>query len=157
MFCLVVTLVVVALRPVWSPIGQVFMGGFVSAALAYLVFAADITVAGHLSPVGSLASALLFILELIALSLASSFAFETCDVLCRTRHSRDFPDPDPAYQPKVSLHIAAYNEPPDMLIETIRRQRPSIIRISRSSSSTTTQRTPRSGARWRSTAPVGPR
>jgi cellulose synthase/poly-beta-1,6-N-acetylglucosamine synthase-like glycosyltransferase len=120
-FCFAVTLAVIVLRGVWNPVGQLFMGSFASAALAYLLFAADITVAGHLSLIGSLASALLFVLELIALTLASSFAFETCDVLCRTKHSRTFPQPDPNYRPKVSLHIAAYNEPPDMLIETIKR------------------------------------
>lgn len=120
-FCFVVTLVVVALRPVWNAIGQLFMGSFVSAALAYLIFAASITVDGNLSVIAAAASTLLFILELFALTLASSFAFETCDVLCRVKHSRQFPDPDPSFRPKVSLHIAAYNEPPDMLIETIRR------------------------------------
>jgi cellulose synthase/poly-beta-1,6-N-acetylglucosamine synthase-like glycosyltransferase len=120
-FCFVVSLVVIALQPVWNPVGQLFMATFVAAALAYLVFAAAITVDGNLSIIGAVASALLFVLELCALSLASSFAFETCDVLCRVRHSREFPEPDDSYRPMVSLHIAAYNEPPDMLIETIRR------------------------------------
>jgi cellulose synthase/poly-beta-1,6-N-acetylglucosamine synthase-like glycosyltransferase len=119
-FCFVMTLVVIGLRPVWNPIGQLFMGTFTSAALAYLVFAAGITVDGHLSAIGAVASALLFCLELFALTLACSFAFETCDVLCRVRHSRQFPEQDPSYRPKVSLHIASYNEPPDMLIETIK-------------------------------------
>jgi glycosyltransferase involved in cell wall biosynthesis len=119
-FCFVVLLVVVAARPVWNPIGQLFMGSFCAAALAYLGFAASVTVDGGLSFIGELASAILFLLELFALLLASSFAFETCDVLCRVRHSRQFPQPDPTYRPRVSLHITAYNEPPDMLIETIR-------------------------------------
>jgi hypothetical protein len=43
-FCFLLTAVVVGLRPVWNPIGQLFMGTFASAALAYLVFAAAITV-----------------------------------------------------------------------------------------------------------------
>jgi cellulose synthase/poly-beta-1,6-N-acetylglucosamine synthase-like glycosyltransferase len=119
-FCFVVTGAIIALRPVWNAIGQLFMGSFVSAALAYLIFAAGITIDGNLSVVGAAASALLFLLEFTALALASSFAFETCDVLCRVKHSRTFPEPDPNFWPKVSLHIAAYNEPPDMLIETIR-------------------------------------
>ena len=42
-------------------------------------------------------------------------------MLGRFRHSRPLPEADPSYQPFVSLHIAAYNEPPDMLIETIKR------------------------------------
>jgi cellulose synthase/poly-beta-1,6-N-acetylglucosamine synthase-like glycosyltransferase len=120
-FCFVVCMGVVALRAVWNPIGQLFMGSFVSAALAYLIFAASITVDGNLSVIAAAASALLFILELTALTLACSFAFETCDVLCRVRHSRTFPELNTTYAPKVSLHIGSYNEPPDMLIETIRR------------------------------------
>jgi len=40
-------------------------------------------------------------------------------VLCRTRWERQIGPPDAAYRPFVSLHVAAYNEPPDMLIETI--------------------------------------
>jgi cellulose synthase/poly-beta-1,6-N-acetylglucosamine synthase-like glycosyltransferase len=115
-----VTALVVLVRPVWNPVGQYFFGAFVAAALAYLGFAADVTVAGGLSVVGSLASAVLFLLEFAALSIAASFAFETCDVICRVRHSRAFPAPDPAYRPMVSVHIPTYNEPPDMIIQTIR-------------------------------------
>jgi cellulose synthase/poly-beta-1,6-N-acetylglucosamine synthase-like glycosyltransferase len=119
-FVFAVTLIVVAARPVWNAIGQVFFGGYVAAALAYLVFAAGVTVAGGLSIVASLASAFLFVLEAVALFLTATFAFETCDVLCRTRHSRRFPEPDRSFTPFVSLQIPAYNEPPEMLIETIK-------------------------------------
>lgn len=120
-WCAVVAVAVIAWRGVWNAVGQVFMASFVAAALTYLVFAVRITVGGHLSPIGAVASLLLLVLECFALLLAGTFAFETCDVVCRVRHSRAFPVPDPTYLPKVSLHIAAYNEPPDMLIETIRR------------------------------------
>ena len=119
-FVFVVTAAVVMIRPVWNAVGQVFFGGYVAAALAYLAFAAWVTVDGGMSAVASFASALLFLLELTALFLTASFAFETCDVLCRTRHTRRFPRPDPAVRPFVSLHIPSYNEPPEMLIETIR-------------------------------------
>jgi cellulose synthase/poly-beta-1,6-N-acetylglucosamine synthase-like glycosyltransferase len=119
-FCVAVTAVVVWLRPVWNPIGQIFWGSYLAAALAYLLFAGSITLDGNLPVLAAVASALLWLLEFGALALSSSFAFETCDVLCRVRHSRSFPTPDQGYRPKVSLHIAAYNEPPDMLIETIR-------------------------------------
>ncbi|MGH8995430.1 MAG: glycosyltransferase, partial [Acidimicrobiales bacterium] len=119
-FVVAVVAGVVAARRVWNPFGQYFFGSFVAAALAYLGFAADVTVAGHFSLIGSLASALLLLLELAALGIACSFAFETCDVICRVHHSRRFPEADPSYHPMVSVHIAAYNEPPDMLIETIK-------------------------------------
>lgn len=110
----------VAMRRSWNPVGQLFFSAFASAVVSYLAFAFDITFAGDLSSLGSLASLVLLVLEIAALVLAVSFAFETCDVVSRVRHDRLFPSPDPGYLPKVSLHIAAYNEPPDMLIETIK-------------------------------------
>ncbi len=116
----VATVVLVGLRPVWSPIGQCFFASFSAAAMVYLGFAADVTIAGGLSPIGALASSLLFVLEAAALLIAGSFAFETCDVVCRVRHSRVFPTADPAYRSMVSVQVAAYNEPPDMLIQTIK-------------------------------------
>ena len=115
----VLVAVVVAARPLWNPVGQVFFAGFVAAALAYLAFAATVTFTGGLSPVGVAASGLLLVLETAALVLSGSFAFESCDVLCRVRWARPPPQFDPAYLPKVSLHVPAYNEPPDMLIQTI--------------------------------------
>ncbi len=33
---------------------------------------------------------------------------------------RPLPQADPSYQPMVSLHIPAYNEPPELLIATIK-------------------------------------
>jgi len=116
----VLTVVVVIVRPVWNPIGQVFYGAFLASAVSYLAFAVSSTLAPGLSPVARLASLLVLVLELAALLLSGSFAFESCDSVCRTRPSRPDPAFDPAYQPMVSLHLATYNEPPDMLIETIR-------------------------------------
>ncbi|HEX4162350.1 MAG TPA: glycosyltransferase, partial [Acidimicrobiales bacterium] len=119
-FVVICAVVVASARGVWNPLGQYFFASFAAAALAYLGFAAYVTVASHFSFIGSLASALLFLLELAALVIAATFAFETCDVVCRVRHSREFPRPDPSYRPMVSIHIAAYNEPPDMLIQAIK-------------------------------------
>jgi cellulose synthase/poly-beta-1,6-N-acetylglucosamine synthase-like glycosyltransferase len=118
-FLLFPTLLVVLLRRRWNPLGQVFYGSFLASTIAYLAFAFDITFASGLSAPGMAASAALLLLELVALFLAASFAFESLDVLCRTRWDRPAIEPDPTYRPKVSLQIAAYNEPPDMLIETI--------------------------------------
>ncbi|MHB1583481.1 MAG: hypothetical protein ACYCU7_07505 [Acidimicrobiales bacterium] len=141
-------------RRAWNPLGVYFFASFAAAALASLGFAADVTVAGDFSVLGALASALLFVLELTALALAATFAFETCDVVCRVRHSRDFPTPDPAYTPMVSLHIAASNEPPRCRSRRSRPPSSSSTRTSRSSSSTTTPTTPRCGSRSRRTAPA---
>jgi cellulose synthase/poly-beta-1,6-N-acetylglucosamine synthase-like glycosyltransferase len=59
-------------------------------------------------------------LSLGALVLWNSNINYVSDVLCRTQRSRPLPEADPSYQPMVSLHIPAYNEPPALLIETIK-------------------------------------
>jgi cellulose synthase/poly-beta-1,6-N-acetylglucosamine synthase-like glycosyltransferase len=103
----------------WNPIGQVFFGAFVASALVYLAFGLYVTFGTNLSVPATVASFVLFLLELAGLTLATSFAFESLDVTTRVRWRRPIPDPDSDYRPFVSLQIAAYNEPPDMLIETI--------------------------------------
>jgi cellulose synthase/poly-beta-1,6-N-acetylglucosamine synthase-like glycosyltransferase len=113
--------IVVALaRPLWNPVGQVFYASFVAAALTYVGFAAWYTVSGGLSGIAAVGSGLLFLLELGALTLTGWYAFDGIDAVCRRRWRRRVPDPDPAYRPKVALQVPAYNEPPDMLVETIR-------------------------------------
>jgi cellulose synthase/poly-beta-1,6-N-acetylglucosamine synthase-like glycosyltransferase len=112
-------LIVVARRRVWNPIGQAFFAMLIAAAAAYLLFGVETMLSDGLSVAARLASALLLVFELVALALSISFTFESCDTLCRTRHSRRFPERDPSYRPMVSIHLAAYNEPPDMLIQTI--------------------------------------
>ncbi len=114
-----VAALVAILRRAWNPIGVWFFATVTFAAGSYLALAAHATVAGGLTPVGLVVSAVLLALETAALLLACTFAFETCDVLCRTRWERKIGPPDTAYRPFVSLQVAAYNEPPDMLIETI--------------------------------------
>jgi cellulose synthase/poly-beta-1,6-N-acetylglucosamine synthase-like glycosyltransferase len=118
---LLVTLgvIVVLARSPWNPIGQVFYGTLLASVCTYLSFAAWYTVLGGLSPIAIAASAALFVLELLALLLTGWYAFDSIDASCRVRWTRSVPDPDPGYRPKVSLQIAAYNEPPDMLIDTI--------------------------------------
>lgn len=115
-----VCVVVVFALPYWNPVGQLFLGGYLTAAGTYLVLAGYLTASAGLSPLGRAASLILFVLELLALLISGYFAFEGCDVLCRTRATRVIPAPDPSHLPKVSLQVPAYNEPADMLIETIR-------------------------------------
>jgi cellulose synthase/poly-beta-1,6-N-acetylglucosamine synthase-like glycosyltransferase len=111
--------VVVFARPVWNPVGQVFFATFLASATTYLWFAAETTLDPGLSVMAHMASAVLFLFEVIALVLSASFTFESCDAVCRTRSSRPRPRFDPEHLPMVSLQLATYNEPPDMLISTI--------------------------------------
>ena len=113
-------LVISLARPRWNPVAQAFAGIAIGSSLVYLAFGAIVTFASGLSAIASIASGLLLILEAAALTLSDSFAFESFDVLC-TPHPVERPfGLNPLYRPMVSLQVAAYNEPPDMLIETIR-------------------------------------
>lgn len=108
------------LRPRWNAVGVWFFASVVVAASAYVGVAATVTFGGGLSALATVAPAAVLGLEVAALSIAATFAFETCDVACRTGPDRVLPPLVPEHQPFVSLHVAAYNEPPDMLIDTIR-------------------------------------
>src|SRR5262245_51226387 len=68
-------LVAVAARRVWNPVGQLFFACFLAAAVAYLVFAVDITFGEGLSVIARLASFVLLLFELAALFLAGTFTF----------------------------------------------------------------------------------
>ena len=68
----------------------------------------------------ALTAALFLLLDLAALLIWNSNMNYASNVMCRTRHSLPPAEVDPNYRPMVSLHIAAYNEPPEMLIETIK-------------------------------------
>jgi cellulose synthase/poly-beta-1,6-N-acetylglucosamine synthase-like glycosyltransferase len=113
-------LVISIARPRWNPIAHAFAGIAIGSSLVYLTFGTLVTFASGLSPIASVASWLLLILEGTALAVSASFAFESFDVLCTPRPIERRSRFDPLYRPMVSLHVAAYNEPPDMLIETIR-------------------------------------
>src|SRR5205823_14007887 len=116
---IMVGMLVTLARKVWNPIGQLFFACYVAAALAYLAYGVRTTFGPGSSYAARAASLLLLILEFGALAIGTSFTFESCDTVCRTRPSRQLPKPDPNYVPLVSVQIAAYNEHSDMLIDTL--------------------------------------
>jgi len=114
------SIVVIILRPDFTVVGQVFYASYAAAGLTFLAFAALVATAAASSIFEVLTSSLLILLDLAAFLVWSSNVNYVSDVLCRTRHSRPPPVADPNYLPMVSLHIPAYNEPPELLIETIK-------------------------------------
>ena len=107
-------------RRSWNPVGVIFFAAVTSASVTYLAAVGYASIFGASSLLGLVASTAVFGLEVGALLLACSFAFETCDVACRVRWNRPAAPFDADHLPFVSLQVAAYNEPPEMLIETIR-------------------------------------
>ncbi len=105
----------------WNAPGQSFFLFALIATGVYLFYAFAITVFSPLSPVAFIFSFLLFLLETAALLLSLTYAFEVLDVLCRVRWRRLPPLMTLSdYVPMVSLHVPAYNEPPELVEQTLR-------------------------------------
>ena len=116
----IVSVVVIALQPDRNLIGQVFYASFASAFFASVSWAAFISVVAPHSIAETLTASLVLLLDVGAAVVWLSYINYASDVLCRSRRGRPLPKADPGYQPMVSLHIPAYNEPPELLIETIK-------------------------------------
>jgi cellulose synthase/poly-beta-1,6-N-acetylglucosamine synthase-like glycosyltransferase len=97
----------------------------------YLVFALNWTFKSHLGPASTVGGVMLWVFELFAALLSCAYLWEICDALgtedWRRRITRTNPLPREAEDelPFVSLHVPAHNEPPDMVIETLR----SLVRL----------------------------
>jgi cellulose synthase/poly-beta-1,6-N-acetylglucosamine synthase-like glycosyltransferase len=104
----------------WNFIGRAAFAVLVMAVASFLAYAAYATFFSHLGPLSLAFSIFLLSFEFAALILMVSHAFEILDVLCRVIWRR-IPAVKPAYDyfPKVSLHVPAYNEPPELVIETL--------------------------------------
>jgi hypothetical protein len=96
--------------------------------VAYLAFILLWTVTSGVGTWGTLGGLLLWAFELVAAVMACAYLWELCDAL-GTEHWRrrvvDTPAPSSDRFPFVSLHVPAHNEPPEMVIETLR----SLLRI----------------------------
>jgi cellulose synthase/poly-beta-1,6-N-acetylglucosamine synthase-like glycosyltransferase len=117
---------------VWLPVTRRWSGGAhlcwatsVFLFVVYLVYALDWTFNSHLGPASTAGGFLLWILELFAALLACAYLWEICDALGTERWRRRITPTTmfPAVRdelPFVSLHVPAHNEPPDMVIDTLR-------------------------------------
>jgi cellulose synthase/poly-beta-1,6-N-acetylglucosamine synthase-like glycosyltransferase len=94
----------------------------------YLVFMLWWTFASHLGVAGDIGGLLLWLLEVIAAGLGCAYLWELCDTLGRaswmrrigTRELAALPDGPYAF---VCLQVPCYNEPPEMVIETLKSLR----------------------------------
>jgi hypothetical protein len=94
--------------------------------VTYLVFALRWTFESDLGPASTVGGVLLWLFEVLAALLSCAYLWEICDALgtehWRRRITRSTPlRPMPEDElPFVSLHVPAHNEPPDMVIDTLR-------------------------------------
>ena len=113
----IATAVVRAAMRRWSWVGAQLFAAATLASVFYLLYAASITYVVARDAVYLVASSLLLVLEIAALALALSYLFEIVDTLSR-RSERLHPT-DPSYLPKVAVQIPAYNEPLEVVGETL--------------------------------------
>jgi cellulose synthase/poly-beta-1,6-N-acetylglucosamine synthase-like glycosyltransferase len=112
--------VVIALAEDWNALGQVSMATTVALSGCYLVYLGEVTALSHLGYLSLAFSFVLIVLQASALVLLCAGGYEMLDVLCRIRWRRlAAPRSIPGYAPHVSLHVPTYNEPPDMVRETL--------------------------------------
>ena len=105
----------------WNAVGQTFFLFSIAASLTYLAYAFLATAFSPVSPIAFMISFLLLCLETIALALSLTYAYEVLDVLCRARwRRRPVVRTLGQYVPMVSIHIPAYNEPPELVEKTLR-------------------------------------
>ncbi len=114
------SVIVIIARPDCSVVGKIFYASYAAAGFTFLGFAANVALNSTRSIAETLTASLLIILDLGAFLVWNSNISYVSDVMARTRRTRPFPVPDPTYQPMVSVHIPAYNEPPEILIATIK-------------------------------------
>ena len=115
-------------RPVtrrWSARAHVCWASSVFLFVVFLTYALDWTLSSHLGAASTAGGVLLWMLEVGAAILTCAYLWEICDAL-GTEHWRrritpttplSMPDSE---LPMVSLHVPAHNEPPDMVIDTLR-------------------------------------
>jgi glycosyltransferase involved in cell wall biosynthesis len=94
--------------------------------VVYLAYVLDWTFASHLGAASTVGGVLLWLFEVFAAILACAYLWEICDAIgSETWHRQVTPTataelPAARDLPFVSLHVPAHNEPPDMVIDTLR-------------------------------------
>lgn len=107
--------------PGWNSRGHVFLAAFGATQVLFLIRIILAIINEDLSPPAILVSVTLFMAEFFVVILTLYFAYEVIDVMCRVHWRRFFPphtEPND-YWPKVSVHVPAHSEPPEMVIKTL--------------------------------------
>lgn len=111
---------IIALSEKWNALGQVAFTFAFFAASVFVIYAGYVTFYSGLGPLSLSFSIILLLLIAASMSLMMVHTFEMLDVICRVDWQRTMiPQETTDYFPKVSLHVPAYNEPPEMVIETL--------------------------------------
>jgi cellulose synthase/poly-beta-1,6-N-acetylglucosamine synthase-like glycosyltransferase len=111
----------------WNARGHLCWATSIFLFVVYLDYVLQWTFDSHLGPTSEAGGLLLWFFELFAAVLASAYLWEICDAIgSETWRRRVTPAttaqlPAARDLPFVSLHVPAHNEPPDMVIDTLRK------------------------------------
>jgi hypothetical protein len=112
-------IILLFLPRIWYAVGAWF---YASLLVAFLLYASFLTRATFLlggEPLSAGLGLILLALEMGALALLAASAFEMVDALCAPSVEPGLPNP-PTRWPVVCLQVPTYNEPPELVVETIR-------------------------------------
>lgn len=106
----------------WSLWGRVWLTILVQASVATLIVGVNVPADYYLTPKDLVGLSVLIAATLITISVLLTHGYEFGEVLFKRIWKRRFaplPALPPEEEPFVSIHLACYNEPPEMVIETI--------------------------------------
>jgi cellulose synthase/poly-beta-1,6-N-acetylglucosamine synthase-like glycosyltransferase len=109
----------------WSARAHLAWSSTVFLFVVFLVYALEWTLDSHLGAASTVGGVLLWLLEVFAALLSCAYLWEICDALGTEHWRRRITPTTPLAVsdrelPMVSLHVPAHNEPPEMVIETLR-------------------------------------
>ncbi len=109
----------------WNARGHLCWSSTIFLFVVYLAFVLEWTFDSHLGAASTAGGLLLWLFELFAAILACAYLWEICDALGSEHWRRRLNRPEPGRVrdsdlPFISLHVPAHNEPPDMVLDTLR-------------------------------------
>ncbi len=106
----------------WNAFGQVAWLTTLIVTPIFLVYAYSVIIAARLAPASFLAAQMFLYVQSVAALVALTQMYENLDVNCRVRWRRriDRIQPVPGFTPMISLHLPAYDEPPEVVEGTLR-------------------------------------
>jgi len=112
--------------PSWSVSGRLFLATLIQACISILIIGLNVPVEYYLVPERQqrelIGLAVIIAATCLTVAVLLSHGFEFGEILFKRRWKRRFeplPPHPPDRQPFVSIHLACYNEPPEMVIATI--------------------------------------
>ena len=106
----------------WNAFGQVAWLMTLIITPLFLAYAYSIILAARLAPASFIAAQMFLFLQSVASLVALTHMFENTDVTCRVRwHNRlARVNSAPGFAPMISLHLPAFDEPPEVVDATLR-------------------------------------